>query len=101
MLPVLHLGPAAIQTSRLLLLAGIFAGLSLTEHFSRRRGENADRLTNLFLLSAAVGLFVARLAYAAVHLALFQKNPLALVSLDPALLDPLAGIAGAGIAALV
>jgi phosphatidylglycerol---prolipoprotein diacylglyceryl transferase len=101
MLPVLHIGPAAINTSSLLLILGIFIGLNLSEHFARQRGENPDTLTNLVLLTGLAGLGTARLTYAVAHLALFQNNPAGLVSPDPSLLDPWGGFAGASIAALI
>jgi len=101
MLPVLQIGPLALPTARLLWLLGIFLGISLMERFARRRGEDADPLANLILLAGAVGLVSARLAYAAVHFGLFVDNPAALISLDPGLLDPWAGLAGGLLAALV
>ena len=101
MFPVLQLGPAAIRTSSLLLLVGIFLGLSLSKRFERLRGENPDILTNLVLLAGLAGLVTARLAYALEHLALFQKSLAGLVSLDPSLLDPWGGLVGAGIALLI
>ena len=101
MFPVLQLGPAAIRTSSLLLLLGIFLGLSLSARFDRQRGENPDTLTNLVLLAGLAGLVAARLAYAGEHLALFQKSLASLVSRDPGLLDPWAGLVGAGIVMLI
>jgi phosphatidylglycerol---prolipoprotein diacylglyceryl transferase len=101
MFPVLHIGPAAINTSSLLLILGIFFGLNLSEHFTRQRGENPDALTNLVLLTGLAGLGTARLTYAVAHLALFQNNLTGLVSLDPSLLNPWGGFAGASIAALI
>jgi phosphatidylglycerol:prolipoprotein diacylglycerol transferase len=101
MLPILQIGPAAIPTSKLLLLLGFSLGLTLSEHFSRRRGRDPDPLTNMVLLAVTAGLVLARLAYASLHPALFQARPLDLISLDGRLLDPWAGIAGAGITVLV
>ena len=99
--PVLNIGPAAIRTSGLLLLLGIYLGLTLSERFARRGGKNPDTLTNLVLLAGLAGLVAARLAYTVGHLALLQKNLAGLVSLDPSLLDPWGGLVGAGIAALI
>jgi phosphatidylglycerol---prolipoprotein diacylglyceryl transferase len=99
--PVLQLGPAAINTSSLLILLGIFLGLSLSARFDRQRGENPDTLTNLILLAGLAGLVTARLAFAGEHLALFQKSLASLVSRDPGLLDPWGGLVGAGIALLI
>jgi phosphatidylglycerol---prolipoprotein diacylglyceryl transferase len=101
MFPVLNIGPAVIQTSSLLLLLGFYLGLSLAERFARRGGQNPDTLTNLVLLAGLTGLVTARLAFAAEHLGLFQKNLAGLISFDPSLLDPWGGLAGTGIAALI
>lgn len=101
MFPVLNIGPAAIRTPGLLLLLGLYLGLTLSERFARRGGKNPDTLTNLVLLAGLAGLVAARLAYAVGHLALLQKNLAGLVSLDPSLLDPWGGLVGAGIAALI
>jgi phosphatidylglycerol---prolipoprotein diacylglyceryl transferase len=99
--PVLNIGPAAVRTSSLLLMLGLYLGLTLAERFARRNGQNPDVLTNLVLLAGLTGLITARLAYAAEHLALFQKNLSGLISFDPSLLDLWGGLAGTGIAALI
>jgi phosphatidylglycerol:prolipoprotein diacylglycerol transferase len=101
MFPVLQIGSAAIQTSKLLFFLGIFLGLTLSERFTRKRGENPDKQTNLVIIIGLAGLVTARLTYAVAHLALFQKNPAGLVSLDISLMDPWGGFAGASIAALI
>jgi phosphatidylglycerol:prolipoprotein diacylglycerol transferase len=99
--PVLRIGPAAIQTSVLLLILGFFLGLTLSERFARKCGENPDTLTNLVLLAVLAGLVTARLFFAVTHIALFQKNLAGLISVDPGLLDPWGAFAGASLAALI
>lgn len=101
MFPVLRIGPAAIQSAGLLLVLGYFFGLSLSERFTRKLGENPDTLTNLILIATLAGLIAARLFFVVEHIALFQKNPAGLVSVDPSLLDPWGGITGAAIAILI
>lgn len=101
MFPVLRIGPAAIQSAGLLLVLGFFFGLSLSERFTRKLGENPDGLTNLILIAALAGLLAARLFFVVEHIALFQKNLAGLISVDPSLLDPWGGITGAAIAILI
>jgi phosphatidylglycerol:prolipoprotein diacylglycerol transferase len=99
--PILHIGPAAIQVPGLLLLLGIFLGVTLSERFSRIRGENPDTLTNLVLIAGLAGLAMARLTFVLSHITLFKGSPASLVSVDASLLDPWGGFAGACIAALI
>jgi phosphatidylglycerol:prolipoprotein diacylglycerol transferase len=101
MFPILQIGPAAIRSAGLLLVLGFFFGLSLSERFTRKRGENPDVLTNLVLIAVLAGLITARLSFMVAHMALFQKNLTGLISVDPSLLDPWGGFAGAGIAILI
>lgn len=98
MFPVLRIGPAAIRTPGLLIILGIFLGLTLSEGSARKRGENPDAVTNLVLLATLTGLFMARLFFALAHIAIFQENLAGLVSPDLSLLDPWGGFAGAAIA---
>lgn len=101
MFPTLPLGPLSIRTPGLLLLIGVFLGLSLAERHAARRGILPDRLYTLVFLLALTGLAGARLAFAAQHPAIFRAAPLGLLSLDPALLDPLGGLGTAALAALL
>ncbi len=101
MFPTLSLGPLSIRTPGLLLLVGVFLGLSLAERHAARRGLSPDRLYSLILLITLTGLAGARLAFAAQHLAVFRAAPLGLLSLDPALLDPIGGLGTAVLAALL
>jgi phosphatidylglycerol---prolipoprotein diacylglyceryl transferase len=93
MFPTLQIGPLALQTPGLLLLIGVYLGLSLTERYALRRNMKADPLYGLFFLVAAFGLIGARLSFAVQNITLFRSTPLALISLDPYLLDPWGGFA--------
>lgn len=92
MLPTLQIGPLAVQFPGLLILAGLWLGLSLAERFAENRGVARDDLYNLALISLISGIVGARLFYAFQHWPAFAGSPLSLLSLDPALLDPLAGL---------
>lgn len=101
MFPTLPLGPLSIRTPSLLLLIGVFLGLSLAERHAARRGLAPDRLYTLVFLMTLSGLAGARLAFAVQHPAVFRAAPLGLLSLDVALLDPLAGLGTAALAAIL
>ncbi len=93
MLPVVDLGPLSIQTSGLLLLIGVWVGLLRTERYARKLGLDANQIYNLAAIGLISGLVGARLAYAAQNAPAFSRNLLALLSLKPEMLDPLAGMA--------
>lgn len=101
MLPVLQLGPLAIQVPGLVLLLGLWLGLSLAERHSARRGVHPNLLYNLTLVGLLAGVIGSRLGYAARYPAAFAASPLSLISLNPGLLDPLGGVAIGLIAALI
>ena len=101
MFPVLQLGPLAIRTAGLLLLAGGFLGLHVAEGRASRRGLHPDRMYALVMLVFAVGILGARLSFAAQHPGAFRSSPLSLISLDLSLLDPFGGLALALVAGLV
>lgn len=101
MFPILNIGPLALQVPGLVLLAGLWAGLSLAERAAPRHGLNPDRLYNLIFTALIAGVLGARLTYAGRFPDAFLQNPSGLISLNPGLLDPLGGFVFASIAALV
>ncbi len=101
MLPVLNIGPLALQTPGLMLLLALWLGLSLAEKTCHRHGLSADRLYSLvFIVILAAGLG-ARLFYALNNAEAFLASPLGLFSLNPDMLDPFGGFAAGLISALV
>lgn len=101
MLPILQIGPLALQTPGLMYLLGLWLGLSLAEKFAPRRGIAADTLYNLVFTGLIAGILGARLGYVLQYPDAFLASPLSLVSPNPGLLDPFSGFAAALIAALV
>ena len=101
MLPILQIGPLAIQTPGLVILIGVWAGLTLAERFAGNHKINPDKIYNLTLAGLIAGVLGARLVYAARYSAAFSADPTSLFSLNPGLLDPLGGIAAGMIAALI
>jgi prolipoprotein diacylglyceryl transferase len=101
MFPIFQIGPLALQVPGLVLLAGLWIGLTLSERRARQRGENPGHLYNLVFISLITGVIGARLSYAATFPNAFTTNPRSLVSLNPGLLDPLAGALIAAAAAAI
>lgn len=101
MLPVLQIGPLALPLPGLLILAGIWLGLSLAEVNAHRWGVKSSDLYNLSYLSLISGLLGARLGMALRFPEAFQANPASLISLNPDLLDLTAGILTAILVGLV
>lgn len=101
MLPILQIGPLALQTPGLMYLLGLWFGLSLAEKFAPRRGISPDALYNLVFTGLIAGILGARLGYVALYPGAFLAAPFSLFSLNPGLLDPFSGFAAALIAALL
>ena len=95
MLPILQIGPLAIQTPGLLLLLGLWFGLELAERHAVMKNQPPGKLYNLVFISLIAGILVARLGYAVQYPAAFLKSPLGLFSLSPQMLNPEAGLLAA------
>lgn len=94
MLPILHIGPLAIQFSGLIILAGLWLGLTLAERHSHSHQIQANQLYNLAVGSLISAVLGARLSYALRYMEAFIANPVSLISLNPGLLDPWGAFAG-------
>lgn len=101
MLPILQVGPFALQTPGLILIIGLWIGLSVAERFADRFGIPSERIYNLTFIMLIAGIVGARLSVAVQFPAAFIENPISLVSLNPALLDPAGGLGIAMIAGLI
>jgi len=101
MLPVLRVGSLAIQTPGLVLLAGLWLGLSLAERHPTESGVKASDLYNLVFVILIAGVAGARLAYILRYPSIFAASPASLFSLNPGLLDLWGGAAAALIAGLI
>jgi phosphatidylglycerol:prolipoprotein diacylglycerol transferase len=70
-LPILQVGPFAIRTPGLALLAGLWAALDLASREGQRRGVDGDKIYNLGFYTLVIGLLGARLGFVLLHLPLY------------------------------
>jgi prolipoprotein diacylglyceryltransferase len=101
MLPILQIGPAALPVPALLLLAGFWLGLDLTEKHAPRFQANAAEIYKMVLIAMIAGLLGARLSYAIQSPSAFLASPLSLLLPRPQMLDAQGGLLVAGLAALI
>lgn len=101
MLPILQVGPFAIQFPGLLLLAGVWAGTYLIDREAPRHQLSAATLNNLVFTGLVAGLVGARLAYALRYLDVYLENPLSLFSLNPSTLALWEGVGTGLVVALI
>jgi len=93
MLPILQLGPLAIQLPGLLLLVGVWVGVTLVERQAPKHGVPPAQLNNLVFLGLVAGLIGARLGYAVRYADVYLASPLSLLGLTPVTLAPIDGAA--------
>lgn len=92
MFPYLRLGPFILPMASLALLAGLWAGLPLTEREAAHLKINTSALSNAIFYSLLAGLVGARVGYALEFPAVYSAKPLSLLALTPTTLSPLAGL---------
>jgi prolipoprotein diacylglyceryltransferase len=85
MLPVLQIGPFAIQTPLLLLLIGLWFSMSFGSRYSESFKVTSKSLDDLILLSILAGLIGGRLFYIIRFPTAFLENPTSVLSLNPEL----------------
>lgn len=92
MLPILQIGPLALQTPGLILLLCLWTGLSASEQFAPRRAIHPETLSRLVMFSLLGGLVGARLGFAAPNSTAYMASPASLFSLSSASLDVPTGV---------
>lgn len=97
MLPVLQIGPLAIQTPGLAMLLALWLGMALAEKHAPQHGLPANKLYNLVFIALMAGIIGARLVYVLQYPAAFLSSPLSLFSLNPGLLNVIGGVLVAGV----
>lgn len=101
MLPILQVGPLALQTPGLILILGLWLGLNLAEKNAPRHHLYPDVLYNLFFTALIAGVVGARFTYAARYSSAFVASPASLLSPNPGLLDPFGGVVVGVLAAVI
>jgi prolipoprotein diacylglyceryl transferase len=101
MLPILQLGPLALQLPGLIILLGVWVGTHLIEREAPRHRLPAGTLSNMIFFSLLGGIAGARLGYAVRFLEVYLKDPLGMISLNPHTLAPFEGVVAALIVALI
>jgi phosphatidylglycerol---prolipoprotein diacylglyceryl transferase len=87
MIPVIHVGPAAIQSSILALIVALWSGTWITERECRRRGLDAGAAWDVLGITAGVTLVAGRLVYVGQNWTLYAGEPLQILALTPGTLS--------------
>ena len=92
MIPIINIGPLAIQAAGFVLLLSFFIGSWLTRRFAQNLGTNVDVIENSILVGLIAGITGARIGFLLKNPAVFINSPLSLLSLTPSMLDTSFGI---------
>lgn len=90
-----------MQTPGLVVILGLWVGLTLAERLSPAFKTNPNVFYNLVFTVMISGVVGARIIYVARYLEIFLGTPLNLFSLNPGLIDPIGGVGVGIIAALI
>jgi len=101
MLPTIHIGPLVIQVPGLLLLFGLWLGMSLAEKHSTRHGIQANHVYSFTIATLLCAAVSARLIYVIRNLDNFLNSPASIVSLNPGLLDPFGALLGSSLVLII
>ena len=93
MFPTISIGPASMPVPGLVMIIGIWVGLSFSEKLSSNFDVKEDFLYNLTFTSLLAGLLGARIAYIASAPGSFVDNPISIIALNITALDPVGGFA--------
>lgn len=101
MLPILQVGPLAIQLPGLLLLLGVWLGTLMSERVARQTQLSTSAISNMIFYALIGGILGARLGYILRFLELYIQSPLGIIALNPNTLSPLEGIVAAILVAFI
>jgi prolipoprotein diacylglyceryl transferase len=101
MLPILQIGPLAIQLPGLLMLLGVWLGTLMSEREARRRQISASTVSNMIFYALIGGILGARLGYVLQYLDLYIQSPLGIIALNLNTLSPFEGFVAAMLVALI
>jgi len=92
MFPTINLGPLSIPAPELILLMGFWLGSTFSERHAKRFDVDPLILEKVLWITLLAGIIGARLSYVARSYFAFEGNLLAIISLNPNLLDPAGGL---------
>ena len=92
MFPYLSIGPLSLPTPELCLILGFLLGTYLLDHESKISNLDRKLMDNLIWILLLAGLIGARLSYFTRNISAFKANYKAIISFNPALLDPAGGL---------
>ncbi|MEJ5313019.1 MULTISPECIES: prolipoprotein diacylglyceryl transferase [Anaerolinea] len=101
MLPVIHIGPFAVQTPGLILLLGVWFAMDVTEKHALRFQVDPAKVYRLIVIGLISGVLGARIGYALQFPQAFLSSPLSFLSLTPQMLSVEAGILAALLVSLI
>jgi len=91
-IPVIHIGPVAVQLPGLIVLLGFWAALWVAAHGAKPFGLRDDDVYNPAFYAAIAGILGARMWYVITHWTAFAGDPLGIVSLNLSTLDATGGL---------
>ncbi|MGD8792137.1 MAG: prolipoprotein diacylglyceryl transferase [Anaerolineae bacterium] len=92
MLPVLQIGPLALQTAGLILVVGFWLAVEIAGRQGTQLGLDGGAIQNAGLYGALAGIVGARVAYVLEYWPVYRENLLGIVSLNPQTLSLAPGI---------
>jgi prolipoprotein diacylglyceryl transferase len=101
MLPVLQVGPLALQLPGLILLLGIWLASALVGRHAGRHGLNRDVLDRLLLIAVLAGVIGARLGFVLQHPAAYASDLRAVFSFSLTAFAVIEGVVVGVLAALI
>lgn len=101
MFPTLNIGPLSLQAPGLIMLLGVWLGVTFADRLASRFKVDGEALYNLVFTALIAGILGARLAYIASAPQAFLDKPLTMIALNPTLLDPIGGAVIGCLAALI
>lgn len=101
MFPIIQIGPLAIQAPGLILIAGFWIALNLSEKYASHFKIDPALIYRISMIAILTGVVGARAAYVIRNLMVFTSNPADIISLNPQMLDIPGGILAGTLAALI
>ncbi|PKO17212.1 MAG: hypothetical protein CVU39_05515 [Chloroflexi bacterium HGW-Chloroflexi-10] len=88
MFPILNIGPLAIQAPGLIIILGIWLGLTVIEKFAKRVPISVNDLSNIVFYFLSSWIITGRLAYILQKPNAFIQSPISILSPNTGLFDP-------------